>query len=417
MESNVTVFRISDLLGKKKQNNCDSLKKKTLISKKYNKNKDNIVLEVSSFKISNKMIINGTTKKKKKVQQNKNDVMWFHEERLQYFKKLQESLPKKRLQLKSQEPSSPEYLKLRQEIEMIESRQEENDYMEKTRDIISRYNNANTGETTTTNDTIDTGNVSVSKYIKTFDNEEKNKLAEEYCRITNTGMMINPKNLVFNDNKCKECNGETRYVESFVTCMSCGFISKDSVCDYQISYKDLCDTMIKKGYEYNKKTRFREILASLQAKGNVDIPPFVINAIQQEIKKDYSRDIASIDIKKIKQYLKRCGLTSYYDHAPNILNSINGISPISIPIHIEDKLLKMFDKIQIPFEIVKKKVAPTRSSFLSYVFCLYKFCELLDLEEYKKHFTLLKDDDKLRLQDKIWKGICEMLKWEFIPSI
>lgn len=35
----------------------------------------------------------------------------------------------------------------------------------------------------------------------------------------------------------------------------------------------------------------------------------------------------------------------------------------------------------------------------------------------KSSFTLLKGRDKLLKQDSIFKPICEILNWEFIPSI
>jgi hypothetical protein len=417
-DDNVSVFRISDLLGSKK-NNGDSLKKKTLISKKYNKNKDDIVMEVSSFKMSNKMTINGTGKKKKKTSLNKSDILWFHDEKLNDFRKMQDSLPKKRDLLKSTKLSASEKCKLRKEISRIESKVDETEYIDKTRNVIEKYKKASKKIENEVNDSIECNKDcdNIMKYVKKYDNVEKEELAEEYCRLTNNGMMINPKKLVFENNKCDQCGGDTKYIENFVTCMECGCISENSVYDYQICYKDLCDTMIKKNYEYKRPNRFKEILASLQAKENTDIPQFVINAVREEIKKDYSRDLLSIDVKKIKEYLKRLSLTSYYEHSPHILNSINGIPPVSIPVYIEDKLLEMFDSIQEPFEIVKEKVASNRLSFLSYNYCLYKFCELLELDEYKKHFTLLKSVEKLRVQDKIWRGICEMLDWDYIPSI
>ncbi|RKO84220.1 hypothetical protein BDK51DRAFT_33126 [Blyttiomyces helicus] len=66
---------------------------------------------------------------------------------------------------------------------------------------------------------------------------------------------------------------------------------------------------------------------------------------------------------------------------------------------VEEKLKEMFKSIQDPFRIAKEK-----------------FCEVSDLSEYKICFTLLKSIEKLRLQDKIWKGICEILDWEYISS-
>ena len=45
--------------------------------------------------------------------------------------------------------------------------------------------------------------------------------------------------------------------------------------------------------------------------------------------------------------------------------------------------------------------------------------EILGEDEMLEQFTLplLKSRDKLSVQDKIWKGICKELDWEFIPTI
>jgi hypothetical protein len=419
LDKEIKEFKISDLM-KPKKNTADSLKKRTLISKKYNRNKDNVKMEVSSFKMSNKMSVVGrSTKKKKHTTENKSDILWYHEEKLDYFKDLKLQLGKKKLKLKKlkKKGGEMEILRLEKEINYMESGKEENDYHNSTRKIIEKYTLLCNSEGCDTKKD-DTGDKNILKFVEKYDNKEKEILAEEYCKITNNGKMINTKNLENNNRDiCEECNGETRYIENYVTCMDCGFISNNSVSDYQISYKDLCDTMIKKNYEYKRPNRFKEILATLQAKENTEIPKFVVDAVEQEISKEYNVDIFKINVKKMKEYLKRLSLTQYYEHAPRILEALNGIAPLSIPGYIEDKLLHMFDAIQEPFEIVKVQVASTRLSFLSYNYVLFKFCELLDLDEYKKHFTLLKSHDKLRVQDKIWKGMCEILGWEYIPSI
>ena len=68
--------------------------------------------------------------------------------------------------------------------------------------------------------------------------------------------------------------------------------------------------------------------------------------------------------------------------------------------------------------LLPEKYCPsTRKNFLSYSYVLYKFCQLLDKDEYLKYFTLLKSREKLHLQDQIWKKICEEVNWEFIQSI
>lgn len=98
-----------------------------------------------------------------------------------------------------------------------------------------------------------------------------------------------------------------------------------------------------------------------------------------------------------------------------ILSTLHAKENTSIPEDVEEKFCEMFKQIQEPFEIVKAQVSPS-TSFLSYNYVLYKFCELLELDEYKKHFSLLNDIEQLRVQDKMWKGICEILNWKYIST-
>ena len=46
-----------------------------------------------------------------------------------------------------------------------------------------------------------------------------------------------------------------------------------------------------------------------------------------------------------------------------------------------------------------------------------KFVELLDRDEYKVLFPLLKSRDKIVSHDVVWKEICEKLGWEFLRTI
>ncbi|AGF85364.1 late transcription factor VLTF3-like protein [Moumouvirus goulette] len=78
------------------------------------------------------------------------------------------------------------------------------------------------------------------------------------------------------------------------------------------------------------------------------------------------------------------------------------------------KIKKMFKQIQKPFAVYCPK---DRKNFLNYSYVLHKFCELLDLDEYINYFPLLKNNAKLLQHDKIWKNICEYMRWEFIKSI
>ena len=43
--------------------------------------------------------------------------------------------------------------------------------------------------------------------------------------------------------------------------------------------------------------------------------------------------------------------------------------------------------------------------------------QLLEMDEFLNHFSLLKSREKLAEQDKIWKLICKDLKWQYIKTI
>ncbi len=74
----------------------------------------------------------------------------------------------------------------------------------------------------------------------------------------------------------------------------------------------------------------------------------------------------------------------------------------------------MFKDIQGPF---LKHCPKDRKNFLSYSYVLYKFFQILGLNEYLKFFPLLKSREKLYVQDQIWKKICEDLNYKVIPSL
>ena len=426
VESIQKIYRISDTIGKNRKQD-DSLKRKTLINKKFNKKKNIVTMETSSFKISNKLTVHGTTKIKKTKLSNNDlssvDILWQHEEKLKYYQELYNSLPEKISKLQFDNMlTDKEKSDLRYEIKSIEGREQEIEYLSNTMNIVDEYLNMKEKESESVQ-SFDNSHLQkdtkgkITKYIEKYDNIEQDRLCEDYCKNTNNGKMISSKKLIFNNQKCSEedCNGTTQNNEGFIICMDCGVVHENSTLDYQISYKDLCDTLIKTNYAYKRINRFNEILSTLQAKENIDIPDYVIDAVKKEIQKESITDYSTITKSKIKYYLKRSSFNNYYEHIPCILNSINGNEPIKFSQDIEDKLREMFVDIQEPFEISKDKIQPQRSSFLSYHYILYKFCELLSLDDFKSEFNLLKID-KLRIQDKIWKEMCGLLDWKYIPT-
>lgn len=244
-------------------------------------------------------------------------------------------------------------------------------------------------------------NVLLYKYLQ--------KVDPEHAKETSVQSSLQDKYGV-----CDECQSEMIFSanEAVFTCPNCGnqeFILVDSD---KPSYKDPPREI--SYYAYKRINHFNEWLAQFQAKESTEIPNEVYELIVAELKKERFNDLSGLNRSKIREILKKLKLNKYYEHTPHITNRLNGQNAPVMTRETEEKLRHMFIEIQPSFQ---KHCPKDRSNFLSYSYVLYKFCELLELDEYLHCFPLLKNKDKLYQQDKIWQNICADLKWQFIRSI
>ena len=211
---------------------------------------------------------------------------------------------------------------------------------------------------------------------------------------------------------CPYCEKEMLMNETFLDCPSCGYRDAILVDSEKPSYKDPPREMVY--YAYKKINHFNEWLSQFQAKETTEIPLTVLEQIRAELKKDHISDMTKLKTSKLKDVIKKLKLSKYYDHIPHVLARLKGVTAPVLSREVEEKLRFMFKEIQFSFV---NHCPKKRSNFLSYSFVLYKFCELLELDDFLPCFPLLKSHEKLYMQDKIWKKICEDMRWEFIPTV
>lgn len=216
---------------------------------------------------------------------------------------------------------------------------------------------------------------------------------------------------------CKNCNTVKKIsqVDSLIICETCG----DDESYYDIgtqglTYEQEINTDTNVHFAYKRINHFKELLCQLQAKESSNIPCDVIHKLQYEFKKQRITNTDDITLEKVKFHLKKLKLNKYYENAYQITNILTGKPPPTLSNELYERLIVMFLEIQDPFE----EACPShRKNFLSYNYVLYKFCELLNENEFIHYFTLLKSREKLYQQDCIWKKICEILDWKFISSV
>lgn len=240
----------------------------------------------------------------------------------------------------------------------------------------------------------------------------RKQMYEEYLQRMNVGGPPEATQRV--TEHCAECNIAREEItsEGILVCPRCGSEEYTLVVSDFPSFRD--PPKERTNYAYKKVNHLNEILNQLQGRESTFIPEEVMNEIVLEIRKRRIDNIATLTEEDIRQILKKLNRSKYYEHRAHILSRLNGNPPPTITPEIEEKIRQMFQEIQAPFLMYCPN---DRTNFLSYSYILYKFFELLELDEYKVYFPLLKSRDRLIAHDQIWKKICDDLNWEFISSV
>ena len=244
---------------------------------------------------------------------------------------------------------------------------------------------------------------------------QRNQLLNEYLQLEDPSMVRNTIDDYEDEwTVCDKCNAEMNIClnEANITCPSCGHQEALLVDTDKPSYKD--PPREASNYAYKKINHFNEWLAQFQAKESTEIPEDIYDAILFQLKREQITDMGKLKPTKLREILRKMKCSKYYEHIPHIINRLNGQNAPFMSREDEEKLRHMFREIQPSF---KKHCPKGRRNFLSYSYVLYKFCELLEMDEYLACFPLLKNRDKLYMQDKTWKLICQEMGWGFIKTV
>jgi hypothetical protein len=291
-------------------------------------------------------------------------------------------------------------------IEYCETKQEQSPKKEKSNDnkngtIFDFFKNDNQNKSNLTD------------FISKEDKINKKDIYENYLTTLNKNT-DDKVDYVKNYTYCFNCDQDKVFVssEALYVCEKCGecdtILVENTKSSYKEPPKDVCV------FNYKRETHFIEGLNLFQALESTNIPDDVYEAVMNEIKKERIQDLKKITRSKLRSILKKIGHSKYFDNIPSLLRKINGRPPPKLNKELEEKLKIMFKEIQEPFN---KVCPPTRVNFLSYSFVYRKFFELLDEQDFIDEFPILKSREKLYDQDMIWKKMCVILNWPYIPSI
>jgi len=285
-------------------------------------------------------------------------------------------------------------------------------YFEQKKQISQGGGNKNTNilnsffkiKSATDNESIDT-----SKYIKS-----KN-LYQHYWRNVNNEL-VNLNDFVVNSDVCDSChNGEMipQDEEGILICNNskCGTFVVHIIDSSKPTNKEPPNEVSYTAYI--RLNHFKEILSQFQAKETTQIPDAVIEAIRARIKKERITDLSKLNYDKMREILKKLGLNRYFEHIQYI-NSLFGIKPPIMNEELHETLCVLFIEIQKPWAT---HCPPNRTNFFNYTYTLHQLCMLLDQIQYLPYIPMMKDVEKQKEQDSIWKLVTRDLDWCFFPTV
>jgi len=181
-----------------------------------------------------------------------------------------------------------------------------------------------------------------------------------------------------------------------------------------LTHTEALERGFRKQFVYKRTTHFLDTLSAIQGRQRTTIPDEVISEVAGELKK-YRIDPADATPSHVRKFLKRLGHAKYYEGSSLILNTIRGTGDQPIPARIEAELIRNFSQLQKPFELVSEA---GRKNMLRYNYIIFKLLQLIPGgDEYLNLFPLLKSKSKLVQHDACWKRICEIMKWDFRPTV
>jgi len=358
--------------------------------------------------------------KKDALSDTRSNIYDLHDKKLEYFEQEKKNLNnyilklnnlKKKYEIDKSRSVFEKINELELKIENISNDTDLNDYLLEFFSLINNFEDSKDSETTKKG--------LLDNFVNYKINNSKIELYNEYIKRFNPEL----KEIKVSINELNYCiickNNEFTYDQKTADeiCTSCG-CAKNIVTFEDNNGNNYCENVEQViVFNYERRNHFQECLNQLQAKENTTIPPKIIQELTIEFKKYNITDPKLFTPTLVKSYLKKLKYNKYYEHIPTIINEFCGLRAPKMTPELEQQLKIMFDEIQLPFEKYSKIICKDRKNFLNYNYVFYKMCELLNKDEFLSCFPLLKNREILYQHDLIWKGICNELKWEFIPSI
>ena len=249
------------------------------------------------------------------------------------------------------------------------------------------------------------------KYITTIAAEFMDKVSEISDAMHEIQQAVNNRKT---DTQC-ECGGYILNTSGHDVCEKCGNCVQRG--DDSISAVPFGIVVESSRYPYRRQHHFVEWINQIQGRESTHIDEADLALIKKQMKKERI-DPKTMDQRRLRAVLRTLRMQRLYEHTAYLVHLLEGAAPPQLSHELEQLFRAMFAKIQAPFERHVKIISPERKNFLSYSYVLAQFCKIVNRPDLLTYFSQLKSRDKLLVQDRIWKCICNDpdVQWPYYPS-
>lgn len=225
-----------------------------------------------------------------------------------------------------------------------------------------------------------------------------------------------PLKVVPNPNEiCEECDDVMilEHRSSTLICPCCG--NWKYYLDATSSHMAYGEEVEFTAFAYLRMNHFNERLTYSQAKESTRIADHDLQRIMDRLVERRITEVDKITPELTYFIAKELKMRHVYKQNTQLWCRITGKPPLRMTPEQEEQMRSMFRAVN---RLWPKYKPEDRKNFLSYNYLLFKFCELLGMDQFCKLYKLLKGDKKLEKQDEIFKKVCDdpEINWEFIPS-
>jgi hypothetical protein len=200
-------------------------------------------------------------------------------------------------------------------------------------------------------------------------------------------------------NRCGSCNMVLCYADGCHVCSDCGEVSLQPVFERAWNF-------VRKFSNYKRIHHFHERLSQYLLAESC-VPAADMARIQTAFKESKFTTINKTNVRQILRSLK---MQRYIEKWLQIIWSLTGASPPPFSARVCMQLDLMFISMQIPFMTARPA---DRKNFLKYNYVFNRLLQKLELYDHCMFFPLIKSKSKLHALDNMWRGICDMLNWEY----